>query len=500
MKRLLTGVLVGFLVYGFILNWSMVIAADVYVESSGACGGKTPCYSTIQQAINAANSGDTIKLAQGIYAETFILNSGKQLILPGGWDAGFTTQTPRTTAIRAPIVTNGAIAFQELRIMEIAGPMGNASIADVLEGKTFSCDTGTGLTGIMPNRGGLIYTPTATDQPIAVGYYNGSGKVVGDAGLVSGNIRSGVSIFGVAGDTNMVNTSTGDAAVGDILSGKKAWVDGSEVTGSLICPPAPTGDAVAGDVLSGKTFSNSSGTGQTGTMTNNGAGDTITPGTSDQAVAAGYWSSANTVSGDTDLVPGNIPIGVTLFGVTGKCSRLPSTGQTPSYATGDDGYYQLGCLPSVGPGTDFNRTHLPWSSSSGTGFTDNGDGTVTDNLTGLIWLKNANCLGARTWAQAISDCNGLASASCGLNDGSSAGDWRLPNINELRSLNDPGSAFPALPFGHPFTNVQSSYYWSSSTYAGGVPGAWGVHMGDGLVGFSSKADPGDYVWPVRSGN
>ena len=61
-------------------------------------------------------------------------------------------------------------------------------------------------------------------------------------------------------------------------------------------------------------------------------------------------------------------------------------------------------------------------------FTDNGDGTVTDNLTGLIWLKNANCFGQRTWANALSDCNNLASGSCGLTDGSSAGDWSLPNV------------------------------------------------------------------------
>ncbi len=60
-------------------------------------------------------------------------------------------------------------------------------------------------------------------------------------------------------------------------------------------------------------------------------------------------------------------------------------------------------------------------------FTDNGNGTVTDNLTGLIWLKNANCFGLRAWNDAVSDCNGLNSGECGLSDDSNAGDWRLPN-------------------------------------------------------------------------
>ena len=111
------------LLFGLILNWSMVFAADVYVESSGLCGKKTPCYSTIQAAINTANSGDIIKLAQGSYAETFVLDTDKKLIFQGGWDEGFTTQTPRTTAIRAPVVKKGAIAFQELRIAEIENPI-----------------------------------------------------------------------------------------------------------------------------------------------------------------------------------------------------------------------------------------------------------------------------------------------------------------------------------------------------------------------------------------
>ena len=96
-------------------------------------------------------------------------------------------------------------------------------------------------------------------------------------------------------------------------------------------------------------------------------------------------------------------------------------------------------------------------------FTDNGDGTVTDNLTALIWLKNANCFGAKNWATALSDANALASGSCGLSDGSIAGGWRLPNGNELHSLIDLAQSNPALPAGHPFTGVQVNLYWTSTT-------------------------------------
>ena len=456
------------LIFGFILNCSMVLAADVYVESSGSCGGKTPCYSTIQEAVNAANSGDTIKLAQGIYAETFVLSSGKQLITEGGWDAGFTTQTPRTTSIRAPVVPNGAIAFQELRIMEIAGSMGNASIADVLYGRTFSSDAGTGLTGTMPNLGGLNYTPTTTDQPIVAGYYNGSGKVAGDVNLSSNNIMNGVTIFGVTG------TFPSD------------------------------GTAVAGDVKTGSTFYTTSDTKLIGNGTKelSAANDTVT---------AGYYAATTLSTVDKDLIAGNIICGETIFGVTGSIRQyVAKTGQTVSYGTGDDAAHRNGGLPVVAPVSginfgNYNRTSLACSSA---GFTDNGNGTVTDNLTGLVWLKNANCTdtaggvvkadGDLDWADALAWCNALESGLCGLTDGSSAGDWRLPNINELRSLFDPSLDYPFLPAGHPFTGVQSYYYWASTTYAYYTTGAWYVRLFNGVVNGDDKTGT-HCVWPVRGG-
>lgn len=75
----------------------------------------------------------------------------------------------------------------------------------------------------------------------------------------------------------------------------------------------------------------------------------------------------------------------------------------------------------------FDR-HGSWVSCAGTGqdaeyragitvyprFTENRDGTVTDNLTGLIWLQDADCFGATNWTDALSDANSLADGSCGL--------------------------------------------------------------------------------------
>ena len=99
-------------------------------------------------------------------------------------------------------------------------------------------------------------------------------------------------------------------------------------------------------------------------------------------------------------------------------------------------------------------------------FIDNGNGTVKDKLTNLIWLKDANCFGGRTWAQALMDANTLASGRCGLTDGSVAGSWRVPNLKELESLIDYSAFNPALPAGHPFSSVQLTFYWSSTTVVG----------------------------------
>jgi len=132
-------------------------------------------------------------------------------------------------------------------------------------------------------------------------------------------------------------------------------------------------------------------------------------------------------------------------------------------------------------------------------FSDNGNGTVTDNLTGLIWLKNANCDGVKYWSAALALCNNLADGDFGLTDGSVAGDWRLPNVKEYQSLLDFGSAVPGIPSGHPFLGVESDSYWTSTTHANGTNEALFIYMGVGHVNRTAKTGAQQYVWPVRGG-
>ena len=170
---------------------------------------------------------------------------------------------------------------------------------------------------------------------------------------------------------------------------------------------------------------------------------------------------------------------------------VQKTGQTTSYATGDAANSDKGVA------------------SPNTRFTNNGNGTITDNLTGLKWLQNANVAGARTWADALTDVENLnrdgtmngTFAGDKSNGGSHQKDWHLPNRNELASLTDSSNNNPALPSGYSsfFSGVQSDSYWSSDTLKGGVAYAWIVNMSDhGIMDTAHKTET-CYVWPVRAG-
>ena len=163
--------------------------------------------------------------------------------------------------------------------------------------------------------------------------------------------------------------------------------------------------------------------------------------------------------------------------------NLPKTGQTTCYdaagaviacaTTGQDGELQKG---------------VAWPSPR---FTVDGTGLcVTDNLTGLMWVRTPDSV-TRTWANALTYANGLT--ICGYDD------WHLPNRKELRSLINYGQANTATWLNtQGFSNVQAGSYWSSSTYAYDTTYAWNVYMDYGYVVGDFKT-VSYYVWPVRAG-
>jgi len=159
---------------------------------------------------------------------------------------------------------------------------------------------------------------------------------------------------------------------------------------------------------------------------------------------------------------------------------LWKTGQKTKYSTGDDGDLEKG---------------IAWPSPR---FIDHGNGTVTDNLTGLMWTKNASLGGVTTWQEALDYVKTL--------DTGKHSDWRLPNRKELLSLIDRQAFQPTLPDEAKgiFQYLQSvggygPYYWTSTTTASNTSNAW-VFCSQcfGLHEEFSKSSNFFYLWPVRS--
>ncbi len=119
------------------------------------------------------------------------------------------------------------------------------------------------------------------------------------------------------------------------------------------------------------------------------------------------------------------------------------------------------------------------------GFQHNGNGTVTDLATGLVWQQQDDN-DSKTHAQAISYCQTLSLAG---------GGWRLPAIKELASITDRTLYSPAIDRIY-FPNTKWSYYWSASRNLGGSGGVWVVSFSGGYVYDDGRATAG-YVRCVR---
>ena len=121
-------------------------------------------------------------------------------------------------------------------------------------------------------------------------------------------------------------------------------------------------------------------------------------------------------------------------------------------------------------------------------FTDNGNETVTDNLTGLVWQKTQSAV-LMTWEEALSYASGL---TLGGNS-----EWRLPNVKELQSLNDEKLSKPSFNKTY-FPNLISGNYWSSTTLMNAPSKAWDINLDYGIVSYNEKTQK-EYVLCVTSG-
>ena len=269
----------------------------------------------------------------------------------------------------------------------------------------------------------------------------------------------------ITGDSNIVNTTSGNAEAGDLRPGKQGWAKGDEISGAM---------PIAGQVE-------------------------ISPQAVPQSIPQGYHDGSGVVYGDSNLIPENIRQDGTIFGIAGThphillvpsalhAGLVPKTGQTITYAAGDDGALQKGAM---GPTPRFSV------------ITIDAHEVVMDNQTGLVWARDpesvpGNAFGGN-WNNAAAFVSSLSYAGYT--------DWRLPTIRELMSLIDFGANWPLFPPGHPFIvppNRQAYYEaWSSTPY-NYFPNDHRLHINftNGTIGRDHIQTIAQYrlLWPVRNG-
>jgi hypothetical protein len=408
---------------------------------------------------------------------------------------------------------------------------GNAGADEILTGK-IGWVNGQEVTGAMANVGQQNITPSIADQTITEGFHDGTGTVSGDTDLVSGNIKSGVNLFGVAGNSNVVDTATGDATVGEILSGKKAWVDGAEVTGTASI--FAYGDDDASKVL----------TSATGAGTFNAVNLTVGRVKSGTAYGVGlsgdYPSATYPLSGDTGatdatateicntneawtkagaLLTGtmnplakNIGVGNTFCGVAGTLLANEKNG-TAGATVADYAFY----TQAMGGVDDYNNNGSRPSDSysgtwttcdSGNDYCDSDDATNADkkdDSTTVVWSKWLDAGTTHTWfwanncyepgtAENPGTCVSSGDGACqcvkkpaGVKVGCEAlgdGNWRLPYQKELMQAYIDGS----------WGNLSSAgyNYWSATTSSNSTQNAWVVYLGNGGTNYNSKTNSASY--------
>ena len=206
------------------------------------------------------------------------------------------------------------------------------------------------------------------------------------------------------------------------------------------------------------------------------------------------------------IVEGNNDLSVTL---------LPALTQGPEGPPGPEG--PAGPEGPEGPPGTVTHADPPCFDTVNR-YVDCGNGTVTDTVTGLIWLKDPRCFPGPSglgqfYAPANQAVAGLADGQCGLTDGSSAGDWRLPTKAEweatIARAVAMGCFFPSLTNvagtaclnagPTPFAGVPLSTLWSSSADEVSPSSAWYANLYDGTVVSDSKSSDVIFAWPVRDG-
>ena len=269
----------------------MTAIADEIRELSGATGA----LNLDAMATNVENANIEIDTQHSLLEQALALIEGKASGSGGITPEGTITITENGTHN----VTNYALANVALPEVEQVTPSITVSTAGLI---TASATQESGVvkagtkssTQQLTTKSAQTYTPSTSNQTISSGrYLTGTQTIKGDANLIASNIKSGVSIFNVAGS----------------------------YTGATL--PTLTTPASASNILSGKEAIDSSGNIITGTMTNKGTTNgTISTKSGSYTIPTGYHSGSGKVTISTTeqnkIIASNIKSGVSILGVTGS--------------------------------------------------------------------------------------------------------------------------------------------------------------------------------------
>ncbi len=134
--------------------------------------------------------------------------------------AGCST-VPTDQGVDVPLDASTAISDSDVAVLEVP------------EEKVFSNDNDVDIPNAMVKGDKQDIKATISPQTISQESHEGREQVARDANLIAANIKSGITIYGVTGDSKLVDTTSGNADAGTILSGRIAWVDGQEISGLL---------------------------------------------------------------------------------------------------------------------------------------------------------------------------------------------------------------------------------------------------------------------------
>ena len=119
-------------------------------------------------------------------------------------------------------------------------------------------------------------------------------------------------------------------------------------------------------------------------------------------------------------------------------------------------------------------------------FTENGNGTITDNVTNLVWQK-IHSTDSLTWEQSLTYADTVTTGGYT--------DWRLPNIKELQSINDENLINPSINNTF-FSNVGVNKFWSSTSLPNQTAKAWYLSTQFGITTYDAKTVK-HYIYCVR---